>query len=189
MVTRFPLPLSASMVGPPPPKFIGPEKPSYPSVGVSTEGPVVMLASEGVNFALFVPSLNARVRPVRSVAPLPVATTVPPTCSRVSIQPARAGRAEKQRLNAMPAASAAQAVRVFSAITAAFLPRRIIAVLENRGQRMTGRNTSGARRLSPLRRDLDACERWRLIQRGLIREGLGGPVLTPLGYMRLARGP
>jgi hypothetical protein len=70
-----------------------------------------------------------------------------------------------------------------------FLPRRIIAVLENRGQRMTGRNTSGARRLSPLRRDLDACERWRLIQRGLIREGLGGPVLTPLGYMRLARGP
>jgi hypothetical protein len=53
---------------------------------------------------------------------------------------------------------------------------------------MTGRNTSGARRLSPLRRDLDACERWRLIQRGLIREGLGGPVLTPLGYMRLARG-
>jgi hypothetical protein len=53
---------------------------------------------------------------------------------------------------------------------------------------MTGRNTSGARRLSPLRRDLDACERWRLIQRGLIREGAGRPRADAAGVYAAREG-
>lgn len=69
--------------GAPLPKLVGPLKPLYSSSFEKLVGPVLITPTLGCTAALAMPK-PVPLSPVRSIGPLPVATTLEPTCSSVT---------------------------------------------------------------------------------------------------------
>jgi hypothetical protein len=80
------VPLVAA-VAEPEPKAVGPVIPTYPSTVVVVAGPMYNNASYGM-IPVVVVTVISKVNAPRSSVPLPVATTLVPSCTTVTIYPA-----------------------------------------------------------------------------------------------------
>ena len=84
MTTKSPLPVLAKNV-PPLPKLAGPVYPLYRSV-FAFDGPVAIIPKAAfIEDPLSVGPENCKVSPVKLMGPLPVATTLDPTCCNVTL--------------------------------------------------------------------------------------------------------